>query len=80
MFELIDFRNEEKDGENYTGLMREGVYDRVRGDILACTLMPGALIQEKELAARYAVSKSPVRDALLRLQEQDLITIYQKEF
>lgn len=75
MFELIDFRNEEKDGENYTGLMREGVYDRVRGDILACTLMPGALIQEKELAARYAVSKSPVRDALLRLQEQDLIEV-----
>ena len=75
MFEQIDFREEEGDGASGVGLMRDGVYDRIRGDILACVLTPGALIQEKELAARYAVSKSPVRDALLRLQEQGLIEV-----
>jgi len=60
---------------NGSGLMRDGVYDRIRADILACVLTPGAIIQEKELAARYEVSKSPVRDALLRLQEQGLIEV-----
>ena len=58
-----------------TSLMRDDVYQRVREDILACNLVPGSLLQEKDLAFRYSVSKSPVRDALLRLQEQGLIEI-----
>jgi DNA-binding GntR family transcriptional regulator len=60
---------------NGSGLIRDGVYDKIRADILTCALAPGAIIQEKDLAARYAVSKSPVRDALLRLQEQGLIEV-----
>ena len=56
-------------------LMRDSIYDRMRADILACVLAPGALVQEKDLATRYDVSKSPVRDALLRLQEQGLIEV-----
>ena len=71
MLDQIDYR----EYESGTGLMRDGVYGRIRADILACVLTPGALIQEKDLAARYNVSKSPVRDALLRLQEQGLIEV-----
>ena len=55
---------------NGSRLIRDSIYDRMRADILTCALIPGALIQEKDLATRYEVSKSPVRDALLRLQEQ----------
>jgi DNA-binding GntR family transcriptional regulator len=62
-------------GCNGSGLIRDGVYDQIRADILTCALAPGAIIQEKDLAANYAVSKSPVRDALLRLQEQGLIEV-----
>lgn len=58
-----------------TVLIRDEVYGWIREDILACTLVPGSLLQERELAIRYAVSKSPVRDALLRLQEQGLIEV-----
>ena len=58
-----------------TGLIRDDVYLKVRADILTCTLMPGSLLQEKELAERYSVGRSPVRDALLRLQEQGLVKI-----
>ena len=47
------------------GLIRAGVYGNIRADILACTLAPGARIHENDLAVRYDVSKSPVRDALL---------------
>ena len=56
-------------------LIRDSVFDQIREDILACRLKPGSLIQEKDLATRYSVSKSPVRDALLRLQEQGLIEV-----
>lgn len=51
------------------------VYDQIRGDILSCTLAPGLPIYEQELAQRLGVSKSPVREALLRLQEQNLVEV-----
>lgn len=56
-------------------LMRDGMYERIRAEILACVLKPGSLVQENDLALRYEVSKSPVRDALLRLQEQGLVDV-----
>ncbi len=56
-------------------LAREQVYDELRGAILSCELRPGVQLQERDLADRFGVSKSPVRDALLRLQEQDLVEV-----
>jgi len=58
-----------------SGLVRDSVYGRIRADVLTCVLRPGTQIQERELADQYGVSKSPVRDALLRLQEQNLIEV-----
>ena len=60
---------------NYSGLIRDGVYEKIRDDILRCILAPGSRVFENQLAERYNVSKSPVRDALLRLQEQGLIEV-----
>lgn len=56
-------------------LIRDGVYEQMRAEILACVHQPGSLLQENDLALRYEVSKSPVRDALLRLQEQGLVDV-----
>ena len=56
-------------------LIRDGVYRQIRADILACDLIPGSQVHENILAERYAVSKSPVRDALLKLEEQGLIDV-----
>lgn len=56
-------------------LMRNSVYERIRGEILSCELKPGSVLQERDLAQRYAVSKSPIRDALLRLEAQNLIEV-----
>jgi DNA-binding GntR family transcriptional regulator len=56
-------------------LIRDGIYDRIRDEILSCALAPGAQFHEQDLAQRYEVSKSPIRDALLRLQEQNLVEV-----
>lgn len=56
-------------------LMRDDVYGRIRDEILSCALQPGTPIHEQELAQRFQVSKSPIRDALLRLQEQHLVEV-----
>ncbi len=71
MLDILEVREEITRG----GLIRDDVYNRIRSDILACRLVPGCVLQEKNLAARYGVSKSPVRDSLLRLQEQGLIAV-----
>ena len=55
--------------------MRDEVYERLRNDILTCEFKPGSQVHEQDLAQRYAVSKSPIRDALLRLQEQRLVEV-----
>ena len=54
-------------------LLREKVYDELRADMISCHLAPGTEIRETELAARFGVSKSPVRDALMRLEREGLV-------
>lgn len=63
--------NAEKSGE----LARDSVYQELRAEILLCRLRPGQLLQERELVARLGVSKSPIRDALLKLEERGLIEV-----
>lgn len=50
--------------------LTERVHARLREDILRARLMPGTTILEPELAVRFGVSKTPVREAL-RLLVQD---------
>jgi DNA-binding GntR family transcriptional regulator len=54
-------------------LLRETAYVQLRAEILSCALPPGAEIREAELALRLGVSKSPVRDALMRLEREGLV-------
>lgn len=56
-------------------LLRENVYDLLRADILTCRLAPGDDMREQELADRYTVSRQPVREALLRLEREHLVTV-----
>ena len=56
-------------------LIRQNVFDHLRKEIMSCELKPGTKIFEQNLAERFQVSKSPVRDALQRLQEQGLIDV-----
>lgn len=58
---------------NGSRLLRETVYAQLRADVISCKLAPGAEIREAELAARFDMSKSPVRDALMRLEREGLV-------
>lgn len=49
------------------------VYEQLRRDILDLVLEPGALLDETELSAQYSVSRSPVREALIRLSAEGLV-------
>ncbi|MEQ9042001.1 MAG: GntR family transcriptional regulator [Silicimonas sp.] len=56
-------------------LIRHKIYERIRADILSCALTPGLQFREGELAEKFGVSKSPIRDALQRLEIEGLIEI-----
>ena len=55
-------------------LLRDDVYRRVRDAIVDGTLAPGEQLRDQELAAWLGVSRTPVREALLRLQQAGLVT------
>lgn len=52
------------------------VFDVLRADIIALTLEPGAILSRLDLQERFGLSSTPVRDALLRLQEERLVEIF----
>lgn len=54
-------------------LLREDVYQRLRDAIVDGSLAPGEQLRDVELAARLGVSRTPVREALLRLAEAGLV-------
>lgn len=56
-------------------LMRHRIFDQLREDIMSCDLQPGEELRESVLAQKYGVSKSPIRDALQRLEFEGLVEI-----
>ena len=56
-----------------TSLLRDTVHERLRDAIVDGTLAPGEVVRDTELAAWLGVSRTPVREALLRLGETGLV-------
>ncbi len=54
-------------------LVREGVYLHLREAILGGEFLPGERLGEVELGARLGVSRTPIREALMRLTQDGLI-------
>ena len=54
-------------------LLRDDVYSRLRDAIVDGTLEPGEQLKDGELAAWLGVSRTPVREALLRLARGGLV-------
>lgn len=56
-----------------TGTQR--VYERMRDKILRLELAPGADLDEAGLEEEFAISRTPVREALIRLASEGLVTL-----
>jgi GntR family transcriptional regulator, rspAB operon transcriptional repressor len=52
------------------------VFDILRDEIIGLALPPGSPLQRADLQARFGVSSTPVRDALMRLADEGLVVIY----
>ena len=57
------------------GAARDQVYLALREAIVSAELQPGRRLSENELAERLGVSRTPVREALVRLRDERLVAI-----
>ncbi|MBT8155039.1 GntR family transcriptional regulator [Epibacterium ulvae] len=51
------------------------LHRKLRERIVSCKMIPGQRISETEIASKYGVSRQPVREAFIKLSEEQLITI-----
>jgi DNA-binding GntR family transcriptional regulator len=69
------------------GIIRESQLDRsrqvalqiheiLRDRILKVELVPGSVLSRASLQLEFGVSQTPVRDALMRLQEEGIVNVY----
>lgn len=52
------------------------VFEALRTEIIALRLLPGTPLQDKTLIERFQVSRTPVREALIRLAELGLVDVF----
>src|SRR3984893_14004606 len=55
--------------------LSERVYQALKQDIIRGIFRPGEALSEKDLAKRYRGSRTPVREAAVRLQQENLMQI-----
>jgi DNA-binding GntR family transcriptional regulator len=65
-----------RDGAELRGASTSAlIYQALRTDIVSLRRMPGDPIVEKDIGAQFGVSRTPVREAILRLAAEKLIEI-----
>ena len=57
------------------GPMRDQIYPLVRRMILTGSIKPGDVIDEKAIAAQLNVSRTPVREAVKKLSDENLVEV-----
>jgi DNA-binding GntR family transcriptional regulator len=60
---------------NSNGTLSQRVYQALKKDLITGHYQPGEMLSEKDLAKRYHGSRTPVREAAVRLQQEHLMKI-----
>lgn len=55
--------------------LSELVFEKIKNDIFDFQLMPGQYFTESEIAQIYSVSRTPIRQALYRLQQEGYVDV-----
>ena len=61
-----------------TGTISSAIYAKLRAEIVAASLPPGAKLRIDELCARYQVTSTPVREALNKLTSEHLVVRHEQ--
>jgi len=61
--------------ESRRPLLKERAYEKLKGLITTGELAPGSFLSERQLAARFGMSKTPVRSAIERLESEGFVAV-----
>lgn len=64
------------DNSTTTVRMADGVYDRIVGAIRAGMLKPGDPFRDRDIADGFGISRTPVREAMQRLERAGLLDVW----
>ena len=64
-----------RDGTPLPATLTEQAFDSIKRQIIQLDLPPGARVTESQLASELGLSKTPVREALARLEQEGLVEI-----
>ena len=56
-----------------TASLAEQAYNQLHQEILTCILLPGQVVSEREIARKYEMSKTPIREALTQACHNGLV-------
>lgn len=59
--------------EPQSRLLADQIYDQLKTDIITCKYHPGDSLTEIELATKFKVSRTPIREVCNRLMKEDLL-------
>lgn len=59
--------------------LRQQVYDYLRSQMNRGELRPGSVINIGEMSARFGISRTPLREALLQLESEGFVTIFPRK-
>lgn len=52
------------------------IFEEIRGRIVDLTLRPGTVLSKNDIAVQFGVSQTPVREALILLEEEGLVDVF----
>lgn len=58
--------------------LSDGQYERLREAIVSMEIAPGTAISEKKMALEQGISRTPIREAILRLARENLVEVVAK--
>src|SRR6266404_9854730 len=65
-----------RNGRPRTATASSKIYSDLRTELVSMQRRPGEVISEAEIALSYGMSRTPVREAILRLSDEGLLEIF----
>jgi DNA-binding GntR family transcriptional regulator len=65
-----------RNGRPRTATASSRIYSDLRNELVSLQRAPGAVVSEAEIALSYGVSRTPVREAILKLSDEGLLDIF----
>ncbi len=59
--------------------LKDEVYDELKDRLIHCIYEPGSFVNEKQLADDLGTSRTPIREAISRLEHEDLVQVISKK-